>query len=101
MRLDELYDQLSRTISALDFERIWPGFTPLKFALYDDEHCVLDGSYIEKTDVFCANTSIVYQGEQIAIWNVAEEIKPAILASKIVHEMFHGFQNRQGWDCWA
>ena len=101
MRLDELYDQLSRTISALDFERIWPGFAPLKFALYDNKHCVLDGSYIEKTDAFCANTSIVYQGEQIAIWNVAEEIKPAILASKIVHEMFHGFQNRQGWDCWA
>lgn len=44
MRLDELYDQLSRTISALDFERIWPGFAPLKFALYDNKHCVLDGS---------------------------------------------------------
>ena len=24
-----------------------------------------------------------------------------VLASKIIHEMFHAFQNRQGWECFA
>lgn len=101
MRLDELHSQVSQAVSALDFDRIWPGFAPLKFALYDDAACFLDGAYIEKTDAFCANTSIVYQGEQIAIWKAADALPIAVLTSKIVHEMFHGFQLRQKWDCWA
>ena len=43
MNLDELYSRVSETISSLDFGRIWPGFRPLKFALYDDEKCFYDG----------------------------------------------------------
>ena len=43
MNLDELYSRVSETISSLDFGRIWPGFQPLKFALYDDEKCFYDG----------------------------------------------------------
>ena len=49
--------------------------------------------YIEKTDAFCANTSIVYEGEQIAIWMVQEDLDESVLTSKIVHEMFHGYQS--------
>ncbi len=100
MDLDTLYIQVSNTISSLDFNLIWPGFKPLKFALYDAARCYFDGHYIEKTDAFCANTSIVYHGEQIAIWMVQEELDTSVLTSKIVHEMFHGFQNLMGWDCW-
>ena len=44
MNLDELYSRVSETISSLDFGRIWPGFRPLKFALYDDEKCFYDGA---------------------------------------------------------
>ncbi len=101
MNLDELYSRVSETISSLDFGRIWPGFRPLKFALYDDEKCFYDGMYIEKSDDFCANTSINFQGEQIAIWKVVDDLPIPVLASKIVHEMFHGYQTVENWNCWA
>ena len=101
MNLDELYSRISETISSLDFGRIWPGFQPLKFALYDDGKCFYDGAYIEKSDDFCANTSINFQGEQIAIWKVVDDLPILVLASKIVHEMFHGYQTVENWNCWA
>lgn len=100
MSLETLYRQVKNAVDSLDYSRIWPGFEPLKFALYDNEACFFDGGYIEKTDDFCANTSIDYRGEQIAIWMVTEETEIPVLASKIVHEMFHGYQTAQGWDCW-
>ena len=100
MNLEALYNQVKETISSLDFNSIWPGFEPLKFALYDDKSCFFDGHYIEKTNDFCANTSIIYQGEQIAIWMVQQELEIAVLTSKIVHEMFHGYQKLMGWECW-
>ena len=100
MDLEALYAQVKETVSRLDFDSIWPGFRPLKFALYDNQQCFFDGSYVEKTDEFCANTSICYRGEQIAIWMVQEELETSVLASKIVHEMFHGYQQIMGWDCW-
>ncbi len=102
MNLETLYFQIKESLSGLDFEKIWPGFSPLKFALFNQNQCFFNGQYIEKTDDFCANTSICYQGEQIAIWMAdEEEIDLPVLTSKIVHEMFHGFQQIQGWDCWA
>ena len=100
MNLETLYYQVNEALSSLDFEKIWPGLEPLKFALYDNNSCFFDGKYIDKTDQFCANTSINFQGEQIAIWMVAEELEIPVLASKLVHEMFHGFQTLQGWNCW-
>ncbi len=100
MNLELQYLQVKEAISSLDLNSIWPGFKPLKFALYDDEKCYFDGHYVEKTDAFCANTSIVYEGEQIAIWMVQQELDKSVLTSKIVHEMFHGYQSIMGWNCW-
>ena len=100
MNLEALYAEVKETISSLDFNRIWPGFEPLKFALYNEETCFFDGQYVEKTDEFCANTSICYHGEQIAIWMVRQDPEVSVLTSKIVHEMFHGYQNMMGWNCW-
>lgn len=51
--LEELYNQVAEAIATLDFERIWEGFKPLKFALYDDEKCYFDGGYVEKTVDYC------------------------------------------------
>ena len=34
--LEELYNQVTEAIKSLDFEQIWEGFKPLKFALYDE-----------------------------------------------------------------
>lgn len=101
MKLDELYSRVSDAVASLELERIWPGFSPLRFALYDEEACFFDGAYIEKTDAFCANTAIMYRGEPIAIWKVDAEPDIPVLTAKIVHEMFHAYQLRQGWDCWA
>ena len=98
--LETLHREISEAVSKLDFAGIWPGFAPLPFALFDDEKCFFDGRYIEKTDAFCANTSIVYEGRQVATWKAAEALETPVFASKLVHEMFHGFQNQQGWTCW-
>ena len=99
MDLKNLYCQVKEAISVLDLEKVWPGLVPLKFALYDNKHCFFDGEYIKKTADFCANTSIRFNGEQIAIWMVAEESDVSVLASKLIHEMFHGYQATHGWDC--
>lgn len=100
MALQDLYTDIASNISKLDFSKIWPGFHPLKFALYDDEKCFFNGNYIKKTDEFCANTTIEYNGENIAIWRVSGEVNLDVLTSKIVHEMFHAHQVNQRWDCW-
>lgn len=100
MDLELLHQQISIEISHLDLEKIWPGFKPLKFALFNQDKCYFDGKYIKKTAAFCANTSILYEGEYIATWLVAENLPIEVLTSKLVHEMFHGFQNKKGWNCW-
>jgi len=92
MNLKKIYHEIKTYIDIVDFSKLWQGFTPLKFAIYTDSQCFFDGEYIEKTDVFLANTSIFHNGEWIAIWRVQEEEDPIVLTSKIVHEMFHGFQ---------
>ena len=92
MDLKRLYYEVKSYIDMIDFSKLWRGFEPLKFALYSEKECFFDGAYIEKTDAFLANTSILYNGEWIAIWNVQEEMNPIVLTSKMIHEMFHGFQ---------
>ncbi|MBR5969910.1 MAG: hypothetical protein IK016_06120 [Lachnospiraceae bacterium] len=92
-----LYEEIEKQLRRLDFGALWPGFHPLKFALYDDKEVFFDGRFVEKTSAFCANTAIEYEGEQIAIWNMeGEQLKDAeILTSKIVHEMFHAYQTKK------
>lgn len=97
--LEKKYNEINDKIKTLDFDKIWKGFKPLKFALYNDAECFFNGKHIEKTNEFCANTAISYQGEMIAIWNVMEDVDVETFTSKIVHEMFHGYQNIRKWDC--
>lgn len=92
MNLEQLYWDVKALIDKVDCSRLWNGFQPLKFALYDEETCFFDGKYIPKTDAFLGNTAISHAGEMIAIWNVMEQTDPVVLASKMIHEMFHGFQ---------
>ena len=93
VRLDELYYEVKTYIDNINFDKLWKDFKPLKFALYNEYECFFDGKYIEKTNEFLGNTAISFNGEMIAIWNIMEEIEPIILCSKMIHEMFHGFQN--------
>lgn len=100
MDLESTYRVVEAAVASLDFSTIWPGFKPLKFALYDNAKCFFDGRYVEKTADFTANTSIVYQGEQIAIWMLNGDLSIPVLTSKLVHEMFHGYQTIENWNCW-
>ena len=92
MNLEKLYYEVKGYIDRVDFSKLWCGFEPLKFALYNAEECFFDGEYVAKTDEFLGNTAISYNGEMIAIWNVSGDTDSIILASKLIHEMFHGFQ---------
>lgn len=92
INLECLYYEIKKHIDKVDFSKLWRGFEPLKFALYTENECFFDGKYIPKTDEFLGNTSICYNNEVIAIWNVMEQTDSIVLASKMIHEMFHGFQ---------
>lgn len=92
MNLEEIYYGIKKIIDTVDFSLLWDGFIPLRFAVYNKEECFFDGSYIPKTDVFIANTAIMYNDEYIAIWNIIDEIDLEVLASKLIHEMFHAYQ---------
>ena len=39
MSLEALYRKVNEAVEGLDFDRIWPGFAPLHFALYNDDAC--------------------------------------------------------------
>ena len=53
MNLEMQYMKVKEAISSLDLGSIWPGFKPLKFALYDDEKCFFDGQYVCR-HTFCS-----------------------------------------------
>ncbi len=46
--LEKLYGQIYEAIKTLDFDAVWKGFRPLKFALYNDTECFFDGHYYRK-----------------------------------------------------
>lgn len=94
--LQQAYSDILKRLARLDFNALWPGFARLEFALYNDDEVVLNGKRLPKTEEFLANTAILYEGRTIAIWQLVEETDPDILTSKIVHEMFHGFQTAAG-----
>ncbi len=97
MNLALIYNEIEKRVKKVDFSALWKGFSPLRFAVYTDQECYFDGRYIEKTDAFCANTSIKFNGEYIAIWNISEEPKDMdALSASMIHEMFHAFQMNSG-----
>ncbi len=96
MDLKELYYSIDTRIKKVNFNELWQGFAPLKFALYNENECFFNGNYIEKTNAFVANTSILYEGEYIAVWKITDSIDEDILTSCIIHEMFHAFQKQNG-----
>ena len=90
--LQHTAEEVAHRISALDFAQLWPGFHPYRFALYDEDTVFFNGTFFSRTADFVGNTAIVYQGEPIAIWNLEEVPDINVLSAKIVHEMFHAFQ---------
>ncbi len=94
----KLYKDIQMRIDSLDFNTLWKGFYPCEFALYNDERVYFATHDIHKTDQFIGNTAISYEGKHIAIWKVEnEDIKDVdVLASLIIHEMFHAYQYAEG-----
>ena len=96
MELMQACAQVKKRLEQLDFHSFWPGFAPCPFAIYDSEFAVLDGKQMPRPEGFYANTALEHEGRWIAIWKLEEGTDLDILASKLVHEMFHAFQYTRG-----
>lgn len=95
MDLLTLEKEVAGRLERLDFDRLWPGFRQYEFALYDDAQAVLNGALFPRPEEFWANTALPWQGRQVAIWGMREDLDPDVLASKLAHEMFHAFQQER------
>ncbi|MFO7969073.1 MAG: hypothetical protein R6U15_03035 [Candidatus Izemoplasmatales bacterium] len=95
MDLIETYNKIKHIIQTVEFASLWPKFKKYNFALYNEDTVIINNKTIKKTDEFIGNTAIKYQGEYLAIWYLQNEMDENILASKLIHEMFHAFQNEQ------
>ncbi|MCB9498507.1 MAG: hypothetical protein H6687_01285 [Bacillales bacterium] len=95
--LKELYKKVKKTIETIPLSSLYPGFRLHKFALYNSEMIIINDLIIPYNEAFMGNTSIFYEGEYIAIWNI--EMDPVsdidILSSNLIHEMFHCFQSEE------
>lgn len=93
----KLYDMVNNTLNNIDFNKIWYGFNKTKFALYNKKEVYLEKHIISYDDRFIGNTTIEYNGENLAIWFVEdiEGIDYQELSANIVHEMFHSYQMRE------
>lgn len=97
MNLSARYRDVSGILDALDFASLFPGFRRYSFALYSSREICLNGVLLPYNEVFRGNTSILYEGEYIAIWNLELDPveDPERLACALVHEMFHCHQYAQ------
>lgn len=102
----ELYNQISERLNRINFELIWQGFKRYKFALYTSEKVLLYNKEIPWDNRFVGNTSIYYDEDYIAIWDVEHDFMNNesrdidILAANIVHEMFHAYQQENSEKRW-
>jgi len=89
--------EISRRIGKLDFGRLYPGFHPFRFALYNDKKVCFGETEIPWDRRFVANTAIDYNNEIIAIWDMKCACADMdIFASLMVHEMLHAYQHECG-----
>lgn len=90
----KVYTDVNNILNKIDFNELYDGFHKYRFALYNSNEIIIDDKIIPYQEEFKGNTSIMYEGEHIAIWNMemdnVEDIQ--ILAYCLVHEMFHCYQ---------
>ncbi len=93
-----LYEKIELELDKVEFDEIWPGFSKMEFALYNKETVYLKDKEIPYDNRFLGNTSINYNDKNLAIFNVKNPTNEniPILASLIVHEMFHSYQVLNG-----
>lgn len=94
MDLLKIYKSVNTILNTIDFNALFEGFHKYRFALYTSKEIIIDGKTIPYQDEFRGNTSIFFEGEYIAIWNM--EFDPVDdteqLAYCLIHEMFHCHQ---------
>ena len=94
----KLYQAIEERLKHLDFDKLWPGFNPVPFALYNQDKVYLKNEVIDRTSAFYGNTAIEYKGTPLAIWYIEKKydmVNVDKLSSLIVHEMFHAYQNKE------
>lgn len=94
----DLYAKVGERLGAVAFDRIYKGFSPFDFALYNSDNVYLSNTVIPYDRRFVGSTCIEYEGRWIAIWAVDQPgvEDPETLAANMVHEMFHAFQRANG-----
>ena len=102
MELSRAYREVEKRLEKIDFPSLYRGFSRFPFALYNETKADIDGKTVDRPGEFIANTSVKYNGADTAIWYLIEESYDFdVLASKIVHEMLHAYQNASGEKRWA
>lgn len=94
MELKKVFLAVSKKLSQMELSTIWEEFKMYDFILYTkEEYCYKNEIYPNK-DYFYGNTAIYFQEKYCAIWGLdsdpIEDID--LLASLLVHEMFHCYQ---------
>ncbi len=89
--MKHLREAIDSRLARIDFDALHKGFKKYAYALYDDTHVYLEDKVIEKDQRFIGNTAITYKGAYMAIWYKPEGDED-LLASNMVHEMFHCYQ---------
>lgn len=93
MDLKEAYGEISRRLDRLDFETLLPGFRRYPFALHTEAEVRVGDRSFPNDGRFLANTSMEFEGRQIAAWRLTAPLKSYdTLAALLVHEMCHAFQ---------
>lgn len=94
MDMRQLYNAVNTILNMIDFNALFEGFHKYRFALYTSEEIIIEGKVLPYQDEFRGNTSIFYEGEYIAIWNMEFDPidDPEQLAYCLIHEMFHCHQ---------
>lgn len=102
--LKELYIAIEERIETVRHSSCCDTFKIFPFALYDEKNvCMRDVdnslNIFDKTPyetIFCANTAVEWKGGYIAIWCISGAIDEDVLASKLLHEMYHAHQHAVG-----
>ncbi len=96
-KLQETYTAIVKRMEKIDFEKLWLGFHPFSFALFDETKACIDGNVMNRPDEFRANTAIEFQGRLLATWHLTEmDSDIDLLTANIIHGMFHAYQIEQG-----
>ena len=94
MNIMKAYAEVALILDKLNYNALFDGFRRYRFALYAGSEIVIDGRSMPYSSEFMGNTSIMFEGEYIAIWNMESDPVEDVerLAYCLVHEMFHCHQ---------